>query len=227
MNKTNKTNRTDNMDDSDILEIHQGLLGLFEELEESSSVTFKYAKLAEIEKFIENQKDVLNIADKITVFLDAAYAYYGLGHYLYAKKNYEKAFKLLSGCTEAAAAKILENNRDMQGDIEYHLGILLEIYKNMGKEKETAVLLGIVKRVMPYSAGKIKINKSALKRDPVEYTEKYLEILPKLEAKIEKKINGWKGFRGKYSRYDYDSIKKEMLRKNYGIEWQPPQELNP
>jgi hypothetical protein len=61
--------------------------------------------------------------------------------------------------------------------------------------------------------------------DPVEYTEKYLKILIELEAKIEEELKGElisEGFC-----HMYWSVKKKILKKDYGIRWESPSALNP
>jgi hypothetical protein len=71
------------------------------------------------------------------------------------------------------------------------------------------------------------------KFDLVECTDEYLEIEPELEAKIEKEMlkcgygtdelpNPCLG-----SCHVYWSIKKSILKWDYGIKWKSPKELNP
>ena len=61
--------------------------------------------------------------------------------------------------------------------------------------------------------------------DPVEYTEKYLKILIELEAKIEEELRGEP--MGDGFCYEYWSVKKRILKEDYGIRWESPSALNP
>jgi len=61
--------------------------------------------------------------------------------------------------------------------------------------------------------------------DPVEYSEKYLKILIELEAKIEEELRGEP--MGDGFCYEYWSVKKRILKEDYGIRWESPGVLNP
>ena len=63
------------------------------------------------------------------------------------------------------------------------------------------------------------------KTDPVEQTDEYKAIEKELEAKIEARLNGVERTRG-YNRR-YWSVKTEILKNDYGIEWKSPAVLNP
>ena len=63
------------------------------------------------------------------------------------------------------------------------------------------------------------------KCDPVEYTEKYLNILIELEAKIEAELKG-DPYRMGFC-FEYWDKKEEILKRDYGIEWESPAVLNP
>ena len=67
-------------------------------------------------------------------------------------------------------------------------------------------------------------NKRNYKYDPVEDTTEYLAIKDELEAKIIERMGG-EMTRG--NAHLYTSLKKEILKKDYGIDWKSPQELNP
>ena len=62
------------------------------------------------------------------------------------------------------------------------------------------------------------------KYDPVEDTPEYQAIKDELEAKILERMGG-EMTRG--NAYMYSGLKKEILKKDYGIDWKSPQELNP
>ena len=62
------------------------------------------------------------------------------------------------------------------------------------------------------------------KYDPVEDTPEYQAIKDELEAKILERMGG-EMTRG--NAYMYPGLKKEILKKDYGIDWKSPQELNP
>jgi len=63
------------------------------------------------------------------------------------------------------------------------------------------------------------------KTDPVEQTDEYKAIKKELEAKIEAALSGVERTRGFNRRYW--SIKAEILKSEYGIEWKSPAVLNP
>ena len=60
--------------------------------------------------------------------------------------------------------------------------------------------------------------------DPIEDTYLYKEIEEELNKKILYQIGG-KLTRG--NAHLYPKIKKEILKKDYNIDWKSPQELNP
>lgn len=62
------------------------------------------------------------------------------------------------------------------------------------------------------------------KYHPVEDTSEYRAIKDELEAKILERMGG-EMTRG--NAYMYDGLKKEILKKDYGIDWKSPRELNP
>jgi len=64
-----------------------------------------------------------------------------------------------------------------------------------------------------------------MKTDPIEKTTEYKAIEQELEAKIEKKLEGVR--RGHGYCYRYWQAKVEILKNDYGIEWQSPRVLNP
>ena len=66
--------------------------------------------------------------------------------------------------------------------------------------------------------------KRSYKYDPVEDTPEYQAIKDELEAKILEKMGG-EMTRG--NAHLYVGFKKEILKKDYGIAWKSPQELNP
>ena len=63
------------------------------------------------------------------------------------------------------------------------------------------------------------------KTDPVEQTSEYKAIEKELESKIKAELKGVKRTRGYCHRYW--SVKAEILKNDYGIEWQSPAVLNP
>lgn len=63
-----------------------------------------------------------------------------------------------------------------------------------------------------------------LKHDPIEDTPEFKAIEAELEAKIEAKIGKRSGMGFCHL---YWSVKKEILKKDYGIEWRSPAAMNP
>ena len=66
------------------------------------------------------------------------------------------------------------------------------------------------------------------KYDSVELTKKYLDIESELEEKIEKEMIKRHGGTnlGLGTCHSIWAIKKEILKKDYGISWKSPAELN-
>ena len=66
-----------------------------------------------------------------------------------------------------------------------------------------------------------------IKNDSIENSEEYKKIKDELEKKINMKIeiDGYK--KGIGYCHIYWEYKKEILKKDYGIEWKSPAELNP
>jgi hypothetical protein len=62
-----------------------------------------------------------------------------------------------------------------------------------------------------------------IKRDPIEETEKFKEIIAEVEHYLDKEFENQEGF-GVCHRYWAE--KKKMLAQ-YGIDWHSPAELNP
>ena len=67
-------------------------------------------------------------------------------------------------------------------------------------------------------------NKRNYKYDPVEDTPEYKAVEEELHAKILERMGG-ELTRG--NAHLYVSLKKEILKTEYGIDWKSPQELNP
>ena len=65
----------------------------------------------------------------------------------------------------------------------------------------------------------------ALKRDLIEDTAQYKAIEPELEAKIETELKD--KARGMGFCFFYWEAKARILKRDYGIEWKSPRELNP
>ena len=70
----------------------------------------------------------------------------------------------------------------------------------------------------------IKPYRSTLKADPLIYTAEYAAILPELEDKI---YMEFKARSGTARCFAYWKAKKEILKKDYGMDWKTPRELNP
>ena len=64
-----------------------------------------------------------------------------------------------------------------------------------------------------------------MKTDPIEKTEAYRAIEPELEKKIDNALKGVK--RGHGYCYQYWSVKKKILKEDYGMDWDSPKVLNP
>jgi hypothetical protein len=67
--------------------------------------------------------------------------------------------------------------------------------------------------------------RKGIKTDPVEQTEAYLAIEDELEEKIAEELEGIRRTRG-YC-FKVWEAKKSILKRDYGIDWKSPGELNP
>jgi tetratricopeptide (TPR) repeat protein len=205
----------------DGMEILKLLATLLEKTHEQPSITFTYAMLDEIERLVRLFLDKEDEQGRITAWLFIADAYYSLGHYLFALKYYGKALERLEQCGGSIA-----DDEDLCDTLYDSFTNMLDIYKKMDKKKAAKKLLSIIKKVMPSSLDAIKkVRRSHLKCDPVEYTEAYMAILPELEAKIDAELGGVTKGLGFCFSYWYK--KGEILKRDYGIEWDSPGVLNP
>ena len=66
-----------------------------------------------------------------------------------------------------------------------------------------------------------------IKHDPVEDTEEYQKIKNELEEKIKIKTENDEITRGLGFCHIYWAYKKEILKKDYNIDWSSPAEINP
>jgi len=64
-----------------------------------------------------------------------------------------------------------------------------------------------------------------IKNDPLELTQQYLDIQSELEAKIDAELKDQ--FRGFGFCHTYWRVKKKILKKDYGMKWESPADLNP
>jgi tetratricopeptide (TPR) repeat protein len=196
------------------------------------SVAFTYAMLAEMSRLVKlcaNGEDD-GAESKMVAWIFIADAYYALCHYAYAMEYYEKAVELLREYHEFMIAQLMDYKwqEEAEEQLEECLEHLLIIYKGMNKEAQATGLIqlfehigfGFVKEVV-----KKADKRPHLKHDPVEYTEKYLAILPELETKIEAALKDVRRAMGFCFRYWH--TKKEILKHDYDIEWDSPAVLNP
>jgi tetratricopeptide (TPR) repeat protein len=192
---------------------------LYEKLYESPSTVFIYAVLAEMTRMLDrdqNYRDDFTSGDAAAVYTFIADKYLYLGHYTLAEKYYDKALTL---CDQAKQEEYF---------IEICTG-LFEIYDKLKRREEEKQLSAKIKAVMPSALDDIKYQgsmyKYSRKEDPVEYTEKYLDILIELETKIGEAVKDTYPGRGFCHRYW--RVKEEILKKDYGIKWKSPAKMNP
>jgi tetratricopeptide (TPR) repeat protein len=192
---------------------------LYEKLYESPSTVFVYAVLAEMTRMLDrdhNFRDDFTSSDAAEAYAFIADKYLDLGHYTLAEKYYDKALTL---CDPAKQEEYFK---------EICTG-LFEIYGKLKRREEKKQLSAKIKAVMPSALEDIKYQgnmyKYSMKEDPVEYTEKYLDILIELETKIGDELKGI--FRGRGFCHRYWRVKKEILKKDYGIKWKSPAKMNP
>jgi len=192
---------------------------------EQPSVTFTYAMLAEMARLV-----ALHAADKdeptegvLRAYLFIADEYMVLRHYLFAREYYLKALDVLPLCY-----KNIVTDEDVEELLEDGYLNLLKIYGNRGEYEAANKLYALIRDTLPqrYDA----IHKRAMRKphilyDLVEYTNEYLANLPELEAKIEAELTN--PIRGHGFCFQYWGKKEEVLKRDYGIEWDSPAALNP
>jgi tetratricopeptide (TPR) repeat protein len=202
---------------------------LVEKVGDPPSNTFTYAALAEMariaglsERYAANRGDEL--PDSILEsWLYIADEYYKLGHYLFSQKYFEKAMEAFSKCD----GNSVSNDEGLKSKITRGFTNLLDSYNKMGKKEAAEELLAFVREDMPSELEAIQKPKPVfLNTDPVEYTERYMEILPELDAKIEVALSGESPSSDIYC-FRYWQEKERLLKLDYGIEWESPFILNP
>ena len=189
----------------------------------------KYKVLSELAQYVEHSVNNGNEDNEMVLgyYIFIGDGYYNLGHYLYAMKYYEKAMEQMYILSSRYMDCELE--KATEEDIERLFANLLITYKTMKKRRKATKLIEYIDDLV-YDEVATAIKKRAdkkphIKRDPVEYTKKYLEILPELEAKIEEELKDVK--RGMGYCFEYWHTKQRILEEDYGIEWKSPSVLNP
>ena len=159
--------------------------------------------------------------DTLDCYLYLGHHYYYYKHYMFALTYYDKALIALEQCAGSIAA-----DDELRRELEECFVNMFDMYKKMDKEKEAKELAAFIKKIMPSLLEAVKkARRSHLKNDPVEYTEAYMAILPELELKIDAELQGVN--RGHGFCFQRWHTKAEILKRDYGIEWDSPGVLNP
>ena len=202
---------------------------LIEKWDNDPTTPEKYEVLSELAEYVERSVNNGNEDNEMVLgyYIFIGDGYYDLGHYLYAMKYYEKAMEFMY--ILSSRYMDCELKKATNEDIERLFTKLLITYKTMKKRRKAVKLIEYMDDFV-YDEVAAAIKKRAdkkpyIKRDPVEYTEKYLKILPELEEKIENELKGVR--RGHGFCFEYWSAKGEILERDYGIDWRSPAVLNP
>jgi hypothetical protein len=225
-----------------IKEVFDKLLYLYEEVSGyPPAVTFQYSVLGEYTRLIDHyalrvnalrededyEPDKKEEADEdesiIWLYIDLGERYIYLGHYGFARDSLKKAVDFVK------ENKINFSRKEADLKAKFKTGCLklLDIYENSKNRAAKNKLVKYLeeKHSFVLKPGKEKDEIFREKVDPVEYTEKYLKILPELEAKIEKALEGEYGDMGFC--YRIWDTKEKILKNDYGIEWRNPGIMNP
>jgi tetratricopeptide (TPR) repeat protein len=200
---------------------------LIEKLEDRQTLfSMKYTILAEMTELADAaEKDGAEPIDTLGSYLYIGRHYYTLGHYIFALASHGKAMALLSKC-----GNIIADDADLTEHIHKGFVNMLEMYRKMKNPQAEEQLLTLIKKVTPDSFEAIRNGKgSPLKIDPVQYTERYMAILPELEAKIDAELEAEFGTatNGRGRGHARWHKKAEILKRDYGIKWKTLAELNP
>ena len=193
--------------------------------EEEASSVFSYAALAELRRLVDiaEKEEDETPEGLIKAYFFIAEEYMALCHYRFAREYYLFALEHFKKCP-----KDIFENEEMAEAFEESCVNLIKIYTGMGEKEAADNTIKLIIDVFPDKADNIQkrsLKKAHLKYDPVEYTDKYLAILPELEAKIEAKLE--KTPRRHGFCFEYWNVKEEILKRDYGIEWDSPSMLNP
>jgi tetratricopeptide (TPR) repeat protein len=203
------------MADRDYLAEIESLIEKLEDRHTPPSV--QYALLAEM----AGLADAADSMAALEFYLYIGGSYHALGHYVFALTAYDKAMAALRECGDSVF-----DDEDLAEELKDGFANMLDMVRKMEKPQAETELMALVQEIMPDSFDAIKNSKgSSLKHDPVEYTERYMAILPELEAKIEAGLKGVRRTHGFcFRRWD---VQEKILRQDYGIEWKSPSVLNP
>jgi len=71
------------------------------------------------------------------------------------------------------------------------------------------------------------MNNSALNSDPLDDDPTFAELIKTVEHQVEQELKSQKVKKSLGYCHYFWSLKKEILKKNYGLDWKSPAELNP
>jgi hypothetical protein len=187
------------------------------------STTFTYAMLAEMARIVGLSAKTSPPEDILGVWLYVSDEYYRLGHYPLSKRYFDNAAEALSKCD----ANKLANDTDSKSRLIRGFANMLDICNKTGNDETAKELLALVKEYLPSALAEIQKPKSVfISVDPVEYTERYMTILPELEAKVEAELIEESQSSDIYC-FLYWQKKEEILKRDYGIKWESPAAMNP
>jgi hypothetical protein len=192
---------------------------------EEMSVAFTYAALDELTRLV-----AILAADEdepqqglFRAYSTMANEYMALSHYGFAYQNYIKAFDVFPAYREEVLA-----DEELSEMFEDACVEILKLCEKMEYSETSGKIIKIIGETVPDRAAYIQkraAQKATIKNDPVEYTSKYLSILPELEKKIEAELKDVRRSHGFC--FHYWHTKQDILKRDYGIEWDSPSVLNP
>ena len=200
---------------------------LLEGAQEPPSTVFTYAILAETERIVaicaKRETDPPRAMIDAYRFIADEYMY--LRHFSFAQEYYLKTLELFQKCD-----KNIFEDKEAAAIFENCCVNLLKIYGGMGEESIEAGerILMLVSDVLPErfdAVHKEAMKEPTIKNDPVEYTDKYLNILIELETKIAEELKDVP--QGMGYCFEYWEVKQRILEEDYGIDWVSPAVLNP
>ena len=204
----------------DVLATIQALIA---KMDGNPTNSLKYEILGDMAKIVDaGIADGAAPIDALECNLYLGSGYFALGHYTLSLEYYGKAMTALEKCRGSYA-----EDEDLVEWLEEGFINMRDMYSRMGEPDEADKLAAFVKDIAPdsYAAFTSARRIDHIKRDPIEYTERYMAILPELEAKLDAELEGES--RGMGFCFHLWHKKAEILKRDYGIEWESPGLLNP
>ena len=178
--------------------------------------------LMEIEELINTQislnEDKETLSDSIVLLRFLADRYESMGRFVISAGFYNKIF-VIAALLKQKYGKNVENIDDV-----FYTALRV---RNFYVDDDCEDISALAKRLIPEDKVELileerKQKRRTLKHDPIEMSEKYLDVIDKVEEKIENA----RQTHGHGSCHEIWQLQRKYLAE-YGIEWHSPAHLNP